>query len=215
MIRKLKPLGLAAIAVLAIAAAVAQAAAPEFHTEVEPAALNGDQVVPLTFIEEAGFSFKCGTASFTGTLGTKTSTSITLEPVLAECKLFGGAAEHRTNGCAYVFKLVAASSPPTANVDITCPAGQKMEVESKIVDCLLTIGAQAGVKHATFANAGIDATRDTTINVTLTEIDYEEDGEDCISAGGHNDGSYTGTVTLKGYKDENGKKGAQIGLWVA
>lgn len=214
MIRNLKRLGLAAIAALAIAVAVAQAAAPEFHTEVEPATLGADQVVPLIFIEEAGFSFKCGTASFTGTQGTKTSTSLTLEPVLAECKLFGGAAEHRTNGCAYVFKLVAASSPPTANVDITCPVGQKMELESKVVDCLLTIGAQNGIKHATFANSGTDNTRDTTINVTLIDIDYEEEGKDCISAGGHNDGSYTGTVTLKGYKDENGKKGAQVGLWV-
>jgi hypothetical protein len=217
MIRNLKYLCLTVVAALAFGAAAvpgAQAAAPEFKSEVEPVLYEGDQVVPLIFTIGLGLSSKCTTAHFTGTGKTKASTSLTLTPNYGGCELFKEAAEFKTNGCTYVFNLVAASSPPTANMEIVCPAGKEMEIESKVVECTVKIGAQKALKHVLFSNGGTKKTSDYTMSFILTGIAYEEVGEKCVEPGAHANGEYSGTVTLKGYEDLAGKKGAQVGISV-
>jgi hypothetical protein len=215
MVRVLRSLGLVLVAVLAVSAAptsVAQAT-PNFHSEVAPVLFEGDQVVPLLFSVELGLTTKCATAHLKGTSTAQTSTTLSLEAQYGTCKTFGLASDIKMNGCTYLFHLVAGSSPPTATMDVSCPGGAKIEIESTFDNCIIKTSPQTGRNHVLFSYTGTGSTRDIDASFIVTGMSYEEVGSECPDPGAHTDGEYTGTATLKGYKDEP-IKGAQVGIWV-
>jgi len=205
---RLTTLWLAAIAIAVAAAmsASAASAAPLFHAESEPVTFKGTSS-NNTFITNAG-EVACSTSSFSGTNSTKTSTTATLTPAYSGCKAFGLiGATVSTNECSYVFHLVEGSSPPTAIVDIECPAGNEITIEA--IGCVVHVPAQSGLGHVVFANKGTKATRGLEATVTVSGITYTATGG-CPSAGTASNGVYSGTVTIQGFNSSS----IQQGVWV-
>ncbi|HEY2715510.1 MAG TPA: hypothetical protein VGI73_04740 [Solirubrobacterales bacterium] len=240
-----KPLAMAtAVAVvLALAcAASAQAAAPELHctataqancviTTVGGMYGNGSDNHEFVFGEGAGVTtrVKCrfkmaemkDGARFEAT-APKTTTTVDLKPSYFGCVNAGVKVNVEPNGCFYRLHLVAASNPPTAEVDIVCPPGKATEFTS-ILECTITVPAQLGLKHIILSNLGSEPTF-TELNITLAGISYSvANSIACPAALKGNafaDGKYTGTSLLSGYEDEgldgsgNPIEGPHVGLHV-
>jgi hypothetical protein len=209
IIRNLKALGLALVAVFALTAVAASAAqAAEFHAEEAPVFFEGSQVEQHIFTVDKG-TVKCNTATFTGSSATATTATVTLTPVYSTCKFAGTAADVKMNGCDYLFHL---SSATTATVDVVCSGGAEIEVESTTTNCIVHVPAQNGLSHVILASEGTTTTRDITATVTVAGIHYTEVGSECKFNGvATTNGTYNGTATIKGFK---GQGGAQQGIWV-
>jgi hypothetical protein len=221
MIRNLKAFGLAVVAVFAMSALAASASqASVFHADVEPVSFQGEQVVQHVFkIWDAETknttTVTCKVAKFAGTNLTKTSSTATLEATYETCKLAGLAADVNMNGCKYIFHTSATAL--TATVDVSCPVGANIKVTSTVTNCVVEVGSQNGLQHVTFANTGAGSTRDIDATIEVggagkTGIAYTQVGSECPHPGAGTGGEYTGTATIRGFKDEAG--GAQVGVWV-
>ncbi len=150
MIRSLKTLGLALVAVLALSALVASAASakpkltPENETDY-PVVLKAHQKEGVTnqLDLEGGRSVKCGTATLEGTIANKAAaetSEVTATPTFAECTatILGNVtpATITINGCK--FKLTADETTSgtiasegwevTGSVHIECEAGKELEI---------------------------------------------------------------------------------------
>lgn len=220
MTRKLKALGLALVAVLAMSAmatAAAQAATPEFHTE-EAATIKGKGPLAghthyFKFTNELNKNIftECPESELAGTTLAKTVTSLTLAPTYNKCKTAGMAAEFKPNECDFVVQLVAGSVPPTATFDIVCPGKNEITIEDAV--CTIHIEPQTGLKHILLGtNTEVGAKRDVDAVVEIIGLKYT------ITTGcpfqnkneTRSDGRYTEEVTLQAFK----AGGAQQGLWV-
>jgi hypothetical protein len=211
MIRNLKALGLAAMAVFAMTAISASAAqaAPLFHAEEAPVTYKGENVGGKEKFKTSAGTVECTTTSVTGESSESTSTEATISPTYTGCKAFGFLTATVTmNGCSYKFHLVEGSSPATATVDIVCPAGKDITISS--TGCVVHVPAQTGLKHVVFDNEGSGATRDIKATNTVTGIKYTATGGCPGGEGTKEDGEYSGTTTVKGFKSG----GAQQGIFV-
>lgn len=215
MIRRLKVLGLAALSVLAVTAVSASAAqaAPLGHVAEAPAIITGEQLEQHVFTTHAG-TVKCSTADFNGTVGTTTFSTLTLNAKYETCQAFGFLnATVNMNGCDYLFHIVEGSSPATATVDVVCPTGKEIEVSSS--GCKAFIPGQTGLIHVILSNTEVGGIKDIDANITISGISYKLTGFFCPGgAGSFNEGTYTGTATLRAYEDNGGVEGAQISGWV-
>jgi len=226
MTSKFKALGLALVAVLAMSAAIAQAAQAEAHFGAEgekyPTAVTGKQIegtiteekLPThQFITSAG-AIKCTTTTFAGSL-TKKGKELTLAPTYTGCTLAGLGAKVNMNGCNYLFTADETVVPGnteaiTVKTHVICPAGKVIEVVSTVNSCIVTIpGAvvanEAGAKNQNLV--GITAENTTTATpfmdvdafIDVTGIHYTTNGK-CLNDGGvaqtKADGKYEGVATL-------------------
>jgi hypothetical protein len=233
MIRNLKVLGLALVAMLAMSVVVASAAQANsnFTTTngLYPTIFEGEQGTENVFTTTTG-SVKCTTAKFVYrngetmqeaginyVIGTNTAASETasLHPEYTGCKAFGVKATVTTTGCNYLFHVTNAASPFTLSTDIACSGTNKITVVPTGVDCTITVGPQTGITGLSAVNAGAGATEDITVTINSGNITYTETGTNChINGATDNNGSYTGTATIKGYEDTSGTKGAQRGIMI-
>jgi hypothetical protein len=233
MKRKIKALGLAAIAVFAMSAVVASAAqATEFfHSHNEHTVLTANATSNQVFAVTSSVKATCtevsigeatigGTKHTEGTLGTTwTQESIEVHPTYTsnsggKCALSPlGEAEVVTTGCNYAFP--AATTTGMAPVQIECKGGNTIEIKGP--GCTVKVGSQStnGVSYTSNKPAG---TNEWDINLTATaEPEFTSTGAACglfgIPSSGK--GSYTGNVTIRGYKDEGVGKahGSQVGIW--
>jgi hypothetical protein len=208
MIRNLKALGLTLIAVLAIsalAAAGAQAEAPEFHTEGEATSVKAEQVEQAVFTLTGG-AVKCTTVTLEGTVG---PTNIEVGGSYEGCKYAGQAVVWDMNGCKYSSTMVIGSSPPTTLTDLKCPAGKEITITNTSSGCVVHIPPQSDIPHVIWANAGSGSTRDLKNTITESGIKYTETSG-CLFPGTYSNGVYKGSETYKAFNS----KGVQIGLWV-
>lgn len=233
MTRNLKALGLsflAMLAVSAVASSAAHAAPGELHSEVAAgktsAILTG---TPVDFIEHEGsfksLPFRCENATFEGTVQ-KATTDATVTPQYTSCKLAGGPAEIKMNGCKYTFTGVADF---TANVDIVgCTAGKAIEFVS--LTCVVKVPEQKNLSHVVFSNTA-GSPKDIHASMTLTGITYEATPKimtGCTGVSGHHaDGTFSSVTTVRAYEDSGlnplvtvgghcyqpFKEGAQVGLF--
>jgi hypothetical protein len=229
MIRNLKALGLALVALVALSALVASsasAAGERFHSEVEPTILTGTNT--NTHVFAAGSAHvECTEATFRGTATLKTEATQTVHPTYNGCTFLGEPATVDTTGCNYVFssETVAGVLP----VEIECTSGYAIKVTSP--GCTLTFGAQKNTGGVTVTNEGSGTTRDSKV-VSSTGATFTKSGSLCFLVSGTT-GTYTGTTTVKGFKDEGVtgpidetegaapgkdvttvyKEGAQVGVW--
>ncbi len=226
MTRKLKALGAALAAVMAMGAVIATAAQAAGELEVDTdangrAALTASRTGPehaehLLVVDGTTPSGKvttrCRVATFEGTVsggpanGKTTVSELLVTPTYAECSASSLALHFRMNGCKFLFKGVAEK---TATVTITgCTAGKTIEDEvTAFGTCKITIGPQGPLNHAKFVNKGGAGTNEmhVTVELALTGITYTESAA-CPDPGVHNNGTYNGSFTLKGFKDEGGKE---------
>lgn len=207
-----KALGLALLAILATSAVAASAASanPQFHFEMENTTMTGSQgqVVANILTFDQG-ELKCKSVKFSGTSGAVTTTTLTLTPKYEECKLAGENAVVTVNGCGYLFHLAANEENFEASMDIECPDGEKVEIDSP--ECRITIPPQASLKKVTFTNEGEEATRSIVADLGISGFHYAEDGAACAGEEEATaNGTYSGQITVTG---ENAG-GEHKGIWV-
>lgn len=217
MIRNIKALGLALVAIFAMSAVVASAAS------AQQGELTSDGPVKLDITELAGkensLSAFGGVTTCTGSVLTGFKYNVTPHELIASgsttatiipdynqatCKVVEGGTTHKAtvtmNGCDYVLHIgttVSGKFPLTA--DVVCPVGQKISVDvyafagSELggVACTITVGSQgplAGVSAATVAGS---SPHDLVAEGTFTGISAEKSGFGCAT-----ESTTTGTFAL-------------------
>ena len=178
MNRKLKTLGLAVVAVLAMSAVVATAAQAQFTASSYPTAATATSPKGNDdFKTEAG-SVECK-GHFAVAALTEASNTVTVTPTYSECIAFFFSATVHMNGCDYVFHN-------NGEVDLECPEGAAVTITAG--PCEVDIPPQTGLKSVAFTN---DAT-DITVKSTTKGITYNvtKDGFLCPFSGtGHKTGA--------------------------
>lgn len=233
MIRNLKVLGLALVAVFAMSAVAASgaSAATEFHCESVTANcwVTAEQSGPNEFTSPAvsATGVKCNTVKFEGT-APKTTKTIEVTPEYKNCTAFGFATtDIKHNGCKYHLELTdvidhTTDGTPfgTITTEIKCTGTNKIEITPTLFGasvCTVTVGPQMlKPSEIDVENVAGSNPMDMILTSTLEGIAYTVDGEGCKSgsAGPHTDGKLHGKVTAKGFEDVNGVEGAQVGLTV-
>jgi hypothetical protein len=220
MIRKLKALGVAITAVLALSAVAASGAqAFEFTSSNtakaghphEHTISHGTQTTSHVFTAGEGFGgISCAVAEFEGT-GTGTDTTVRSLPTYENCKdSFGRTAHVSTNGCEYEFhaKVKVNSDLYTGTSNLLCPTGKSITVEitsSGSVVCTVHIGPQTGISPIKF-ELGTSQPTDIVVNSEAANVKSTTTGGffSCgVSEGSHTDGTYTGKTTVTGINTFN------------
>jgi hypothetical protein len=208
MNRKLKVIGLAIAAVMALAAFLGPAAAAEFHSEVAHTQISGSQIGSDSFTGNAG-TWKCSELTYIGTQATEaTSSEITATPKFGGCTAFGFiGATIDVNGCDYRFT-------PNANpyLHIVCPT---KPIEVTTATCTITFPAQTVNSGVTYTNERAGTTRDLRVKFSMTGLSYTQDNKafpNCPGgAGTFSNGTYSGEATIKGANTA----ATQVGIWWA
>jgi hypothetical protein len=186
-----------------------------------PAFITGEQATAQKLILTAsGTTVKCSTANLSATTTGTTVIEATASPTYGGCTIAGLSSPVDTNKCTYT--ITNTTTALTAKADITnCPlnptAKEKEEGKGPITitqaGCNITIGNQGPLGTITFANSTGVTPADVTANLNITGITYTGDtGCPANVLGTHSDGDLTGSYTLKAFKDESGKEGAQVSL---
>jgi hypothetical protein len=223
MIRKLKVLGLALVAVLAFSAVAASASQAfeftSFNTvteEHEGGTSVGNQTEgnKHKFTPTGGFSsIQCTVAHFTGTSATGTEAAPTTHPEYSGCTdSLGRAVDVSTAGCNYVFHVTKGSGDEfEGTTDIECEAGKAIVVSitngSKEVVCTDTVGAQNGTGPVVFKNMTESSPTDITVESKATNVvNTVKNGPGffpCGAADGtYKNGTYTGNTTVQAFNNE-------------
>lgn len=218
MIRNLKALGLALVAVFAFSAMAAASASATDAFTVEgggSATVTGVGTNNVFFITQAetkhGVEVSCAKAHFESTLASGAThttvkalyTGTTAEPTSAHCGAGAllGKAEVKMNGCDYELTGTTTGSDvhttgADATISVLCAkAGEHIEIITS--SCTIKVPAQTPTEGGvTYTN---EAGGKVTIHATVTGITYTSTGGLCslggISSEGNNS-DYTGTVTV-------------------
>jgi hypothetical protein len=198
MIRNLKALGLALVAVLAITAVSASAAqaAHRFTSESSVTFLKGEQKTENVFTTNGG-TVRCTTARFeSGELKGTELSSVTVHPTYSGCTAFGFiGATVNTEGCNYIIDAAGEGEMGTSTIE--CEAGHEIVVTAGT--CTVKVPAQTpGTPTVDFTNEGSGATASILVTATVEKIKYTSSGGICGASG--ENGTYTGTVLTKGFK---------------
>lgn len=218
MIRNIKALGLAFVAVAAMSMVVASAAqASQLHAATSGSAvITGEQTEQHNFkLTASGAETKCTQAIFEATAqeessgGQTTDKELQITPTYTGCKTAGLNSQVLLNGCRYTLTNASPTAAATANIDVVCPSEKVIEI--KLTGCTVTVGAQGPLSHLTFSNDTAPTPDHVTANITVSGIQYQFHGIACPSPPAvtvnANDGVYTGKATFKAYVD-NGVGGS-------
>ncbi len=212
MIRNIKALGLALVAVAAMSmAAAAVAPAAQLHaTGQQNVVLTGHQEgenvfqVTTSLAEDKGPKIKCGQATFESTVpfqgGTQVTTQeLTVTPIYHNCTAFGQTATVKMNGCHYTATGVGQPNNTVA-IDVVCTtAGKQIEITTAI--CQVKVPAQTTAGHIVFKNV---AGHTVTGEITVNQIKHEYSaGIGCghTKAATTQDADYEGNVHFQAYRD--------------
>ena len=195
MIRNLKTLALALVAVLAMSAVVASAvqAAPQFTCSVYPCTVTGSNTAGNETLTTPGGTVQCD-SHFEGTLS-GASTQLTIVPSFSECVGFGFLNANVTEeGC--VYRIISTSrlgeSHYRKRVDLICP-GTGLTIVAGT--CHLDIPSQNGIEFVTTLN--LFGVLRLTFQMSKTKMIVTKDGFGCPFTGtGETTGSYHGEVSL-------------------
>lgn len=213
MIRNLKMLGLALVAVFALSATVASAAsaANDLFTSSSPnekTDLTGESTLP-TFTS-AGVPVVCNTGTYRGTIEGAAVGAVTVHPVYETNCLTGGTFPTTvdTQGCDYLLTGdTDANGHATAHIE--CTSGEiKITVfgDEAHTELLMTIGVPPqtvrGIHYDTTTVNGHNA---LTVTATVEEeVESSCTGEFCFLVGGEGalePADYTDDVTTTGWED--------------
>jgi len=203
MIRNLKILGMAVVAVLAMSAVVASAASAQlgtFTAHEYPATITGEQTGTDVFTTVAG-TVSCTHATYHGEAAGP-QTSLTITPTYSGCKAFGlFTATIDMNGCDYQFNRPTTEEPfgnglYVGTVDIKCPVNTEITITTDV--CRVTVPAQTGLSQITYKNTPTATPTDVDVSVNISKkIKYTVDPNCATAAAGtYTDGSYTGAATV-------------------
>jgi hypothetical protein len=206
-VRKLRALGLSALALLAIggvSASVAQAG--EFTAAEYPATITGQQVGAHFFTTELGVMV-CD-VSFHGSMEEPSST-LTIAPKYSECTVAGIETHVTNNGCDFLFHAgnTLGEHEVGGALDIKCPEGNAIDFEvTSMMPCHLTVPEQNGLGAVKYTNQTMP--RDADFDFNIEGIVYKLD-MGCPGMGVHGNGEYFGTSTVKA---DHGGMGTGFGV---
>jgi hypothetical protein len=207
MIRKIKALGLAFVAIAAMSAIAASGAqaASAFDFGVTPSVVKATNetgqahVLTLTSTGGSKFNTSCPAATLEGTISTANPVQeATLTPTYGpNCTAFGLASTVVTNGCQYTVKSTATALTATVDV-VNCTSGKQIEIKTAL--CTLDIGEQAGLSHIVATQL---AANEVTLNATVSGIKVTQTGAGCPDGNGHvgTNASFTGNTIAKAFAD--------------
>lgn len=222
MMRNLKVLGLALVAVFAMSAvAASMASADDLTSEVSPVTLTGKQAgAGDTFTTTAG-TVKCKEVKYTATAVTPT-TAVSATPNYPvkiknaegkeeqNCTGFGFPAEVVTNGCTFLFKINGAGST-AGTLDVVCPGANEITVTAAsggTTKCVVHVAGQTGKGPLTYTNTGAGTTREVDVKAAITNnLIYKHTagtGLGACTSGSSVTGSYAGEGIITGEKDNGG-----------
>ena len=208
MIRNLKVLMLAAMAVAAFGAVYASgasAAGEQFHCEVPAGSFCTGTLSPdgtgktshHVFVVKKGASsgaVTCNGLTATSTSG-PTSKELTVTGLTyATCNLAGTEASVTTTGCDYLFKSEG------GKVNVVCEGANKIKIVAG--GCTVEVGSQE-LSGITYTN--INAEKETTVSTAVKNVAGTA-GAGCVGllgfTGAFTEGEYsTGNTIVKAYKD--------------
>lgn len=217
MIRNIKVLGLAFVAVLAMSAVVASAAsASKFMSEGDVnVTVKADQIGSHVF-SVTGNNITCTTAHFESAgLISSPATTVKVHPTYTGCTAFGFLnSPITTTGCDYILSSGTESSADKfpASLELTCETGKKIIIVAGT--CEVTVsGPQTFGTGLEFVNTTGASPKDVDLNASsvTVAVNKVKDGFLCPLGGtGAGTGSYTGETTVRGY--DSG--GTQVGVTV-
>jgi hypothetical protein len=208
MIRNLKVLGLALVALLAMSA-LASTASAQFESEAESTNLTVSTNAMQKFApSEGSTAVECTTIKVTGTQTGTANTTVTIAPEYSNCETFLGAATAvKTNGCKYVFHLAKGSTSGTT--DVECEGSNTIEITVGSI-CKYTIGTQTGLSSVNFKNTGSGTTREVVVEPNVKGIVSTRTTNDFFCPAGGSTGTYVGSSNTTGETAE----GVHIGVFV-
>jgi hypothetical protein len=228
MIRNIKILGLAFVAVMgmsSMSSSAAQAAPGEFHVATAQKANLTAQIIAgqKHQFQIGSVPISCSVANFESTVQGEspqiTFNQVTVTPTYSACEFLGSGATVRMNGCQY--KLVGTAELTAQLQVVNCTIGKKIELISAGGLCTITVGTQEPLSHVVFVNNSLEP-KDIEAKVTVGLFVYERDGVLCPQG----EGRLTGNTTVRAFID-NGteqvtehnhqfkkiKCGAQVGIF--
>jgi hypothetical protein len=216
MMRNLKVLGLALVAVFAMSAvAASMASADELNTAANTTVtLTGKQTTTNVLKTNVG-STECEEATFTGTTVTPSST-VSVTPVYNKCKSLGFPAIIHMNGCTYLLHVGAGT---TGTADLVCPAGKDVVVTANapapaVLKCTITVKPQTGLGTITYTNEGSGTTAAVILDLNLINIASSSTAGTGIGAcptKSDTAGTLVGSVTATADKDGTAE---QVGIFL-
>ncbi len=203
MLRTLMRAALACTAICALGAvnACAALAVGNFTPGATPAAITGEQKTSNAFeLTTSGGTFvkvKCSEAKYEGTMEVEWP-QVILTPRFASCTLGGLSATVRMNGCHFAF---TSTGIRVAIFEVlNCTAGKEVTIVKG--NCTISIPVQVA-EAVHFTNEGEGATMDALATLEVTTLKSTQTGSECPSPGLTSlDTRFTGTITLKAFKDE-------------
>lgn len=208
--KRIKTVGLAAVAALALclATGASAASAAEFRAEDYPASVSGSQVETLALSTHAG-NVQCQTVDLSGTAA-EASSSLELAATFGKCKAFGFLqASIDMNSCSYVLESTSDLPPLDGTLDLAC--GEEGDaIEIKAFTCTVTVPEQEDLDSLELENKGSGANREVEAVVDVGSIMHTTSaGCPGGGAGSFDNGSYSGAVLLDGASGEE-----QTGIYV-
>jgi hypothetical protein len=207
-VKRIRNLSLAVLAALAVTAAVGAAsasAAPEFAAGKYGATITSSVVTEQQIGLQTG-TMPCSTSSQAGELGAQSKT-LWLNPT-SSCSYLGYAEPVKMNGCAFVLHPGVETSPGSfgGTFDISCPAGNSIEVGTAGSACIATIEPKTGLS-ASFQNVGSGSTATVKFTAAAAGLKHTQVSGKFCTPGTYENGTLTGSWALKA---TNG--GVQTGL---
>jgi hypothetical protein len=208
MIRSLKVMGLALIAVLALTAIeVAAASAAEFESEATETFIHGEQETKNVLTVNSR-TVECKVATFDGTQVGRTATTLEVHPVYEECMAFGLPATVTTTGCDYRLNQpgISAEGPTSGTMNVVCTSGDAITINVNEGTCSVTVGSQGGstglVGIGYTNSSSSPKTIDLSYSVTAVAANVSGSVLDC-GTNGARAATYTGTALATGWTNES------------
>ncbi len=178
---------------------------PKLEAESYPVVLHGESTSPHEFDFQFA-TLTCGNVEFFGDLtGAAAEFPLTTFFSLGSCKWSTGTSFTITaNGCNDTVEVLNAGPPYVGAFGIECPPGKSFEFHTSILGtkCSAAIPPQSGLAGISFENVGAGSKRAVEMDIEVTELDFSLKGHPLIcSAGEYENGTYTGSSTLRGYDE--------------
>jgi hypothetical protein len=201
MILKIKALGLALLAMTALAAIAASSAqAGTFDVGTPHGVLIGhsepSQQHQFTLKRTNGetLSLKCATASFEGTTQGESITGATVTPTFEKCVLFGLATPILMNGCK--FRSEGGEPMTFLFAIVGCTAGKQMQIKNAA--CTLDIPEQTGLSHVVATNL---PSNQVTVAGTVSNLTATQTGALCPDGNNHHSSlTFLSNTTVKAFR---------------
>lgn len=216
MTGRIKKKWLACLAVLAVSGVVASAAqAAEVHSGSWKGTtyLTIEQAEGLNVFHTPAGNVSCKTLNFAGSFSGTTASDFTLvAPTLKTgfegCTAFGLSAHVETMGCSYT---VTGSTALMGIVHLVCPttAGGVMDeititpTQGGVAICHINIPSQTINVNIINTSQVADDLDLYPTSVATYNVERTLGGSKCPTNGHHNDGAYTGGITVRAFQDES------------